>query len=191
MRNRDGVIIHSAGIFLAVAVVALAVLSGCISQAPKVKLEVSPVIDYYPLGGFTEKSEGMFIVLKGSIPDVKESLSDIVVKKAAQPSTFSASDELSLVVFRGIFNTGGYGITIDRVEKQGNEFTVFATYTDPGKGMMVTQAFTQPTAIIPVGKLEKGNYKASLKVTREIEDKEGKKVIEAEKELMNLEFNVE
>jgi hypothetical protein len=76
----------------------------------------------------------MFIVLEGSISDVKESLSDIVVKKAAQPSTFSANDDLNFVVFRGVFSTGGYGLKIDRVEKQGNRFTVFATYTDPGKG---------------------------------------------------------
>ena len=192
MRNRDGVIIQPARILLFIAIAAV-VLSGCISQQPagKVILEVAPVIDYYPLGGFAEKSDGLFTVLKGSISDVKESLNNIVVKKAAQPSTFSISDELNLVVFRGVFSTGGYGIKINRVEKQGNEFTVFATYTDPGKGMMVTQAFTQPTAIIPVGKLEKGNYKASLKVTREIEDKEGKKVIEGEKELKSLEFNIE
>ncbi len=132
---------------------------GCISQPPagKVTLEINPVIDYYPLGGFTERSDGVFAILKGSIFDVKESLNDIVVKKAALPSVFSVSDELNLVVFRGVFSTGGYGITINRVEKQGNRFTVFATYTDPGKGMIVTQAFTQPTAIIPVGKLEKGN----------------------------------
>ncbi len=191
MRNRDGGIIQPARILLFAAIFAFAVLSGCVSQPPKATLEVAPVIDYYPLGGFAEKSEDMFIVLKGSLPEAKESLNNIVVKKAAQPSTFSVSDELNLVVFRGVFNTGGYGIKINRVERQGNEFTVFATYTDPGKGMMVTQAFTQPTAIIPIGKLEKGNYKVVLKAAREIEDKEGKKVIEAEKELKNLEFKVE
>ena len=61
-------------------------LSGCISQQPagKVTLEINPVIDYYPLGGFTERSDGAFIVLNGSIPDVKESLSDIVVKKVIE-----------------------------------------------------------------------------------------------------------
>lgn len=166
---------------------------GCISQPPagNVILEINPVIDYYPLGGFTERSDGVFAILKGSIPEVKESLNNIVVKKAAQHFTFSANDDMNIVVFRGVFSTGGYGIAIDRVEKQGNEFTVFANYTDPGKGLVVTQAFTQPTAIIPIGKLGKGNYKASLKVTREIEDKEGRKVIETEKELKNIEFSVE
>jgi hypothetical protein len=181
-----------AGILLVVAVAVLSMQSGCVSQPqPPETLKANPVVDYHPLGGFAEKSEGLFIILNGSIPDVKESLNDIVVKKAAQPSTFSVGDDLNIVVFRGVFNTGGYGIQIERVEKQGNEFIVYANYTDPGKGMAVTEAFTQPTAIIPVGNLEKGNYKASLKVTREIEDKEGRKVIETEKEFKSLEFKVE
>ncbi|MCZ7385783.1 MAG: protease complex subunit PrcB family protein [Candidatus Methanoperedens sp.] len=154
-------------------------------------LKVNPVIEYYPLGGFTEKSEGMFAVLKGTIPDVKESLNEIVIKKAAKPSTFSVNDDLNFVIFRGVFSTGGYGIQIGRVEKQENAFTVYANFTDPGEGMMVTEAFSQPTAIIPVGKLETGDYKATLKVTRIIENKEGKKVIETEKELMNFEFKVQ
>jgi ABC-type uncharacterized transport system auxiliary subunit len=51
MRNRDGVIIQpAAGIVLVVAVTALVVLSGCVSQQPagNVTLEINPVIDYYP-----------------------------------------------------------------------------------------------------------------------------------------------
>lgn len=176
------------------AIIAIAAVPGCVSQPPSsdiVVLKVNPVIEYYPLGGFTEKSEGMFAVLKGTIPDVKESLNEIVIKKAAKPSTFSVNDDLNFVIFRGVFSTGGYGIQIGRVEKQENAFTVYANFTDPGEGMMVTEAFSQPTAIIPVGKLETGDYKATLKVTRIIENKEGKKVIETEKELMNFEFKVQ
>jgi hypothetical protein len=192
MRNKNIEISQPARILLFAAIATLAVLSGCVSQPqPREILKVNPVIDYYPLGGFAEKSDGAFMVLKGGISDVKESLNDVVAKKMAPPSTFSVSDNLNLVVFRGVFSTGGYGIKIERVEKQGNEFTVFANYTDPGKGMMVTQAFTQPTAIIPIGKLGKGNYNASLKVTREVEDNEGRKVIETEKGLKNIEFSVE
>ncbi len=181
------------GILLIVIVSVLAVFSGCISQSPSgntVVLKANPVIEYYPLGGFAEKSEGMFAVLKGTIPDVKESLNEIVINKVAKPSTFSVNDDLNFVIFRGVFSTGGYGIQIRRVEKQGSAFTVYATYTDPGEGMMVTESFSQPTAIIPVGKLENGDYKAALKVTRIIENKEGKEVIGTEKELMNFEFKV-
>ncbi len=176
-------------VLLVVSIIAFAILSGCVSQQPEV-LKINPVIDYNPLEGFTGKSEGMFTVIKGSIPEVKESLKDIVIKKAAQTSTFSVDDDLNFVVFRGVFSTGGYGINIDRVEKQGNIFTVYATYRDPGKGIGVTEAFTQPTAIIPIGKLAEGDYEARLRVTRVLDTFEGRRVIEPEKELSIFNFKV-
>jgi hypothetical protein len=182
---------YAPGILLCAIVSATAVFSGCLSQSStNHNLEVNPIIDYYPLGGFAEKSNELFIVQKGTAQDVRISLSDIVLNKSSLPSAFSVDDELNIVVFRGVFNTGGYGIRIERVERKGNEFVVYAIYTDPGKGLMTIQVFTQPTAIIPVGKLEKGDYKATLKVTLIIENKEGKKIIETEKELMNFEFKI-
>jgi len=160
----------------------------------KVVMKVNPVIDYNPLEGFMSNSEGMFTVIKGSIPEVKESLNGIIVKKAAQLSTFSFNDTLNFVVFRGVFPTGGYGINIDRVEKQGNIYTVYATYRDPGKGIGVTAAFTQPVAIIPIGRLAAGDYESRLKVTKVVENADGTKiireVIETEKELGVFNFSV-
>ncbi len=176
-------------LFIAVLIILASSAAGCVSQQPEV-LKVNPLIDYNPLEGFYNKSEGMFTVLKGSIPEVKESLKDIVIKKAAQTSTFSVDDELNFVVFRGVFPTGGYGINIDRVEKQGNIFTVYATYSDPGKGVGVYLAVTQPVAIIPVGKLAAGDYEARLKVTQVTVEDVGRKVIETEKELSAFNFKV-
>ncbi len=176
-------------LFVAVLIVFTVVAAGCISQQPEV-LKVNPVIDYNPLGGYHNISAGMFTVIKGDIPEVKESLKDIIIKKANQTSTFSTDDELNFVVFRGVFNTGGYGINIDRVERQGNAFTVYATYSEPGKGVGVTEAVTQPVAIIPIGKLAAGDYKARLKVTRVIIENVGRKVIETEKELSSFNFEV-
>ena len=178
-------------ILLIITVSVLAVFSGCLSpSSTNHKLEVNPIIDYYPLEGYAKKSDQLFLMLKGSTQDVKIGLSEIVIKKVAPPSAFSVDDELNLIVFRGVFNTGGYGIRIERVERRGNDFAVYATYTDPGEGVMATQAFTHPAAIIPVGKLKNGDYKATLKVTWIIENKEGKKVIETEKEMMDFEFKV-
>lgn len=194
MQIGKGDIIQPLKMLVIFEIIAIAAVLGCVSQLPSsdmVVLKVNPVIEYYPLGGFIEKSEGVFIVLNGSIPDVKESLNEIVIKKLVKPSTFSVNDDLNFVIFRGVFSTGGHGIKIERVEKQGNDFTVYATYTDPGEGLMVTQAFTHPTAIIPIGKLENGDYKAMLKVTWIIENKENRKIVETEEELMNLEFKVE
>ncbi|MCX9012439.1 MAG: S-layer protein domain-containing protein [Candidatus Methanoperedens sp.] len=176
-------------LLLFISIIALTILSGCVSQQPEM-LKVNPVIDYAPLEGYAGKSEGIFTVIRGSIPEVKESLKDIIIKKAAQTSTFSVNDDLNLVVFRGVFNTGGYGINIDRVEKQGNIFTVYTTYIDPGEGVGVTEAFTQPAAIVPIGKLAAGDYKARLRVTRVLNTFEGKKVIETERELGIFNFEV-
>ncbi len=49
--------------------------------------------------------------------------------------------------------------------------------------MGVTLAFTQPVAIIPIGKLATGDYEARLRATKMVNTIEGRKVIETEKEL--------
>jgi hypothetical protein len=144
------------------------IASGCVSEPPEDETEVlnvEPIIDYYSLGGYTEKTDEMFFVAKGDKAEVRGKLSGIVTGEASADVTFSKGDALNFVIFRGVFGTGGYGITIDMVERTGNGFTIHATFSDPGKGMMVTQAFTQPSAIIPVGSLPEGSYEAGLFVT--------------------------
>jgi hypothetical protein len=87
---------------LVVSTIALAILSGCISQQPEVP-EVNPEIDLaIPAGsynatpaGYYKISEGMFTVINGSIPEVKERLRDIINKKASQQSTFSINDDVN------------------------------------------------------------------------------------------------
>ncbi len=174
---------------LILSIITFAILSGCISQQPE-ELKVNPVIDLHPLGGFDNKSEGMFTIIKGNIQEVKDSLKDIVIKKAVQQYTFSTDDNLNFVVFRGVLPTGGYGINIDKVERRGNTFTVYATYIDPGKGIGVTEAVTQPVAIIPIRKMEAGDYEARLKVTKVLNTIDGRKIIEIEKESGIFNFKV-
>ncbi len=86
----------SRNLFIAVLIVFALGVAGCVSQQTEV-LKTNPVIDHNPLEGFYGESESMFTVIKGSIPEVKESLKDIVIKKAPQISTFSADDELNFV----------------------------------------------------------------------------------------------
>lgn len=194
---------------LVVSTIALAILSGCISQQPEVP-EGNPEIDlatpagYYnatPAGsyntpaGYYKISEGMFTVINGSIPEVKDRLRDIINKKASQQSTFSINDDLNLVVFRGVFTEAGSAITIDKVEKQGNVFTVYATYIDWSPEVPVV---TLPTEIIPIGKLAAGNYEARLRVTKVWDEyiEKGKvieierKVVESEKEISVFNFEI-
>lgn len=177
-----------------IAMFVILFISGCVSQPPIPEevtvLDVKPVIDYYSLSGYTERTDGAFYVIPGDANEVKKTLNEIVMQQASLKTTFSEDNTLNLVVFRGVFNTGGHGITIDKVERADSTFVVYATYTDPGRGMMVTQAFTQPTAIIPIGKLPKGSYEAKLKVTRILEDEAGKRILEEDKEHASIAFVV-
>lgn len=156
----------------------------------KTVLQVSPITDLAPLGGYYEMAGPMFMVLNGSISEVKERLNSIVVRKAEVPSVFSGSDDLNFVVFRGVFGTGGHGILIEKVERQGNIFTIYAIYTDPGIGIGVTSAFIHPTAIIPIGKLPEGRYEAGFLVTSRLVEGKGERSIEEEKEFARFAFSV-
>lgn len=198
-------------LFIAVLILFTVGVAGCISQPPEVLkvnpeidrttpagfynvsqqpevLKVNPEIDWNTPVGFYNKSDGTFTLIKGSIPEVKESL-----REPPQQSTFSVNDSLNIIVFRGVFSKAGYGINIDRVERQGNAFTVYATYVDWEADIQVE---THPTAIIPIGKLGAGDYQARLKMTKVLDEyiEEGKaierKVIETEKELSAFNFKV-
>jgi hypothetical protein len=57
--------------------------------------------------------------------------------------------------------------------------------------MMVTLAFTQPTAIIPIGKLSRGSYEARLKVTKILKSEKGDKIIQEDEEHASTSFVVE
>jgi|GEM_PF-1284064 hypothetical protein len=177
---------------LTILVFMFILFAGCASQPhleePKT-LDVKPVVDYYFLAEYTGNSGEGFYVVAGDVKEVKGALMEILAGKAPR-TTFSEDESLNLVVFRGVFSTGGHGIKINRVERVGNTFIVHATFTDPGKGTIVTQAFTQPTAVIPLGKLPAGGYSAELYVNKVVSG-EGKEVIEEEKLHKRIEFVVE
>ncbi len=146
----------------------LLLFAACTAQQGKVEpevLSVEPLVDYHFLGGYTGRGEGGFYVIAGDVEAVRQELMSILAGSPPR-SRFSRDENLNLVVFRGVFPTGGYGIKIDGVERTGNEFVVHATYTNPEKGAIVTQAFTQPTAVVPLGKLPPGAYSAELYVRR-------------------------
>jgi hypothetical protein len=170
------------------------VLCGC-AKAPvsdeMVVLDVEPVIDYYSLGGYTASAGEAFFAASGDAEDAKEKLNEIIVWGEAADNNFKEGDELNLVVFRGVFSTGGYGIAIDGVERAGSTFIIHATYADPGPGMIVAQAFTQPVAIISIGNLDKGSYEAKLVVTTIQKDEGGDSIIGEDIEHARVSFVVE
>ncbi len=167
--------------------------SGCTQPGPNVVvvLDVEPVIDYYSLGGYTGEAGEAFFAASGDAGDVREKLNEIVVSGGEADTVFKEDDALNLVVFRGTFSTGGHGIALDKVKRGGNAFAVYATYSDPGHGMMVAQAFTQPVAIIPLGELDKGSYEAELIVTTISKDEGGDSIIGEDIEHASVSFVVE
>lgn len=172
-------------ILLFVSIIGFAILSGCISQQPQI-LNVNPEI-YKGQVVYTNLSNavGIFAVIKGNIPQVKETYEEIIVNKTAQQSTFSVDDDMNFVVSRGI--TPGFDISISKVEKLGNVYTVYATYIDQGTDLGI---LSHPIAIIPIGKLAAGDYEARLRVTRVLNTLEGRKVIETERELSVFNFKI-
>ncbi len=51
---------------------------------------------------------------------------------------------------QGAQSTGGYGIRIDRIERDGDRLLVHATLAVPGSGSLVTQALTSPAHAVSV-----------------------------------------
>ncbi|HIH44039.1 MAG TPA: protease complex subunit PrcB family protein [Candidatus Methanoperedenaceae archaeon] len=153
--------------------IALTLAAGCMSQPQDEgtrRLDVGATIDYYTLAGYTGPAGEGFYAIAGKTADAKQSLREIVVNRTPARSQFNEGETLNLVVFRGVFSTGGFSISIDRVERTGGTFTVYANYTDPGRGTIVTEAFTSPAAFISIGSLPKGSYQAILKVTSAVNE---------------------
>ncbi len=140
--------------------------SGCTLGAKPEVLQVEPVVEQNFLAGYSGRGEEGFFVIPGTLDEVREELRRIASGEQKPRSRFSTEERLNFVVFRGVFPTGGYGVRVDSVQRAGNTFTVRVTYTDPPPGATVTQAFTQPTAVIPIGTLPPGKYRAKLHVTR-------------------------
>ncbi len=173
----------------------ISLLVGCVERGGEIKepvevLDVKAVVDYYVLGGYTGGAKEGFFVATGDMDVAWGKARTIATGEVEQAVEFDAGEPLNFVVLRGIFPTGGYGLEIDRVEKTGNIFAVHAIYTDPGRGMMVTEAFTQPAALIPIGELSKGSYEAKLRVTRILKSAEGDKILEEGNEHANIAFVV-
>jgi len=89
----------------------------------------------------------------------------------ANHSTSRATDRdfISLLVSRGDFATGGYDIqlvSLERVEAHPSMIYMIVNFTDPGEGVAVTQAFTNPLILIPLGQLPPGEYVARMNINR-------------------------
>lgn len=62
----------------------------------------------------------------------------------------ATGDEAAITISRGQLPTGGYGITVMAVRREGSQLTVICRLNDPAPGAMVTMALTFPHVAIAV-----------------------------------------
>lgn len=118
------------------------------------------------LRGYSNKDTGpQFMLLKGNDEqDVLRHLRGVLVENDAPPTVGTYEEGLNVVVFRGVFGSGGYSLDLHKVTLENRVLKVICDYEDPGPGIRTTAGFTQPTAIIPLKRLPPGKYRAQLSV---------------------------
>jgi hypothetical protein len=83
----------------------------------------------------------------------------------------SSEDFISIIISRGDYPTGGYEIKIRQfswLESYPVKFRFQIDFIDPGEDVTVTQAFTNPVVLIPIGKLSAGEYQIEVHVLQYI-----------------------
>ena len=129
--------------------------------------------DYGGVGVFTE---GIHILATDQDP--RTMLGDFPItnnywKMLQEHETTRASDQdfISILLSRGDKPTGGYNIQIESfswLESYPVKFLFQVNFTDPGENVMVTQAFTNPLVLVPIGKLTSGEYNIEVPITQYI-----------------------
>lgn len=119
-----------------------------------------------PLRGFSDKSKQMQVMVLPGVEesDVLRNLRSVVVEGDRAPRKANAQDGVNLVVFRGVFGSGGYDIDVRSVRLNKRVLEVECDFENPGSGIRTTAGFTQPTAIIPLKRLPSGKYQVKLMV---------------------------
>ena len=101
-------------------------------------------------------------VIKGYRSGVREPLQVLIRNQAdwselwrkhatdfnATPPVVLFDQEIVAAIFLGAKPTGGYDVTIVRIEQKGEEVTVYYQETVPPPGSIATQAFVQPFHIV-------------------------------------------
>jgi hypothetical protein len=145
------------------------------------------------LRGYSEKqNKSRLMVLPGKhSADVFRYLHDVVVRGENAPKSAKLSGGANLVVFRGVFGSGGYSLEVKNVRREGDTLFVECDYENPGEGIRTTSGFTQPAAMIPLANLSAGKYTARLIVRELCRSARGVSETAASREILSLRFRVE
>jgi len=144
------------------------------------------------LRGYSDKDKALqFMVLPGhEETDVLRKLRDVIVEKQAAPGKVRYEDGMNLVVFRGVFGSGGYDLAVRTVKWNQGVLEVECDFESPGEGIRTTAGFTQPAAIIPLKRLPVGKYYAKLLVRTLRRSSHGVQVEKPGHEAANFSFKV-
>lgn len=85
---------------------------------------------------------------------------------AAVPSAGSTSGRVLVAALQGEQRTGGYGIHIDRIERDGDRLVVRATFTEPPPGGVVTQVLTSPAHVVSIAASDATGVKTAVLLDR-------------------------
>ncbi len=132
-----------------------------------------PVYVYDSYGGVGLFPEGIHVTATSQDP---RNLSDNYPiandywKMLQENETTQATDQdfISIILSRGDKSTGGYTINVESfgwLECYPPIFRFQVNVTDPGEGVMVTEALTNPLVLVPIGKLTPGEYHVEVHVT--------------------------
>jgi len=130
--------------------------------------EQDATYDYY--GGVGVFERGVHVIVTSRDPSLPTGEADgdyWSELKEHEANTASPEDYISLVVSRGDFNTGGYTIQVKKfsyIESDPVKLRFEVNVTDPGEGVAVTEALTNPLVLIPLGSLDPGEYEVQVHV---------------------------
>ncbi|MBS7657467.1 protease complex subunit PrcB family protein [Candidatus Bathyarchaeota archaeon] len=132
-------------------------------------VDISKTInDYYCGVGVFEK--GIHVIATDHdpmFPDADPSGIDWQELKAHETTKASTKDFISLVISRGDFPTGGYTIQVKSfswLEPYPLRLRFEVNFTNPGEGVAVTEAFTNPLVLVPLGTLSPGEYEVQVHI---------------------------
>jgi hypothetical protein len=163
--------------------------------------EPEAVYDYY--GGVGVFERGIHVIVTDQDPSLPtdEVMDDYwQTLKEHEATTASPEDFVSLIVSRGDYPTGGYAIQVKKfswLESYPVKLRFEVNFTDPGEGVAVTEALTNPLVLIPLGRLDPGEYEVQVHVDAYILtfDANGKpvytQILTFREELWTLKFTVE
>jgi len=132
-----------------------------------------PYYVYDTYGGVGLFTEGIHILATGQDPCNMSGDFPIVneyMKMLQDHETTQATDQdfISILLSRGDKSTGGYAINVVSfgwLESYPVKFRFQVNFTDPSEGLIVSQALTNPTVLVPIGKLTPGEYNVEVYIT--------------------------